>query len=100
METAQAKAIFWERFNHYTKQYSSTPFVTSLLSNHYQTLGYLKHGDGLPKLMNGIHGSVAKLVNDVLRDRKKLSGIRIERKRTSTDVSGMICNADGPIGMC
>ncbi len=33
-----AKVIFWNRFDHYTKQYEFVPFVTSLLSNHYHTL--------------------------------------------------------------
>ena len=42
------------------------PWVTSLLANHYHTLGYLRVGKNLPKLMQRIHGSVAKLVNDLL----------------------------------
>jgi hypothetical protein len=40
--------------------------VTSLVDNHYHTLGYLKNGQNLGKMMQRIHGSVAKLVNDVL----------------------------------
>ncbi|MEM9415954.1 MAG: transposase [Planctomycetota bacterium] len=64
-----AKHIFWNRFNHYTKQYGFTPFVTSLLDNHYHTLGYLKHGNQLPRMMQGIQGSTAKLVNDTLPQR-------------------------------
>lgn len=64
--TPQAQAIFWERFNHWVNQSSYTPWVTSLQINHYHTLGYLKHGADLPKLMKGLHGSVAKLVNDEL----------------------------------
>jgi len=63
------KQIFWERFEHYTQKYYFVPFVTSLLSNHYHTLGYLKKGKDLPLMMRGIHGSVAKLVNDQRSER-------------------------------
>jgi hypothetical protein len=42
-----AKAIFWDRFDHAVAQTSYTPWVTSLLDNHYHTLGYLKTGDDL-----------------------------------------------------
>lgn len=63
----QTKVIFWDRFDHYTKAHKFTPWVTSLLDNHYHTIGYLKTGNELPKMMQKIHGSVAKLVNDVLR---------------------------------
>lgn len=61
-----AKAVFWDRFEHYTKDFGFTPWVTSLLDNHYHTLGYLKVGENLPTMMQRIHGSVAKLVNDLL----------------------------------
>jgi hypothetical protein len=37
-----------------------------MMSNHYHLLGYLKSGDDLPKMMQRLHGSVAKLVNDRL----------------------------------
>ncbi|MBV8782063.1 MAG: hypothetical protein JO353_11760 [Phycisphaerae bacterium] len=58
------KGIFWDRFDHYTTKFGFAPFVVSLLSNHYHVLGYLKVGENLSPLMRGIHGSVAKLVND------------------------------------
>ncbi|MEM9415964.1 MAG: hypothetical protein AAGA29_10890 [Planctomycetota bacterium] len=67
----QAKAIFWDRFNHYTQAHSFTPWVTSLLDNHYHTLGYLKHGQDLGPMMQRIHGSVSKRVNDTLDTRLK-----------------------------
>lgn len=67
----QAKTIFWGRFEHYTQQYGFTPFVTSLLDNHYHTLGYLKSGDELSPMMRKLHGSVAKLVNDLLHQRRQ-----------------------------
>jgi len=66
LATEAAKAIFWERFAHYTRELGFEPWVTSLLDNHYHTLGYLKTGKNLPKMMQRLHGSVAKLVNDTL----------------------------------
>ena len=66
----EAKAVFWDRFTQYTTEFAFTPWVTSLLANHYHTIGYLKCGDVLPKMMQRIHGSVAKLVNDLLPERR------------------------------
>jgi len=68
--TEEAKASFWERFDHYTAKYGFVPWVTSLLDNHYHTLGYLRVGDNLGTMMRQLHGSVAKLVNDLLPDRR------------------------------
>jgi len=65
----EARAVFWDRFTHYTKAYGFTPFVTSLLNNHYHTLGYLRVGEDLGPMMRKLHGSVAKLVNDLLPER-------------------------------
>ncbi len=62
-----AKYIFWRQFEKYTAQFSFTPFVTSLLDNHYHTVGYLKLGANLAPMMQRIQGSVAKLVNDVMQ---------------------------------
>ncbi len=62
----QAKAIFWDRFEHYADQFGFEPWVTSLMDNHYHTLGYLREGMKLQRMMQRLHGSVAKLVNDVL----------------------------------
>ena len=64
----QAKAIFWDRFDHYTAQHEFIPWVTSVLDNHYHTLGYLRIGLNLQHLMQRLHGSVAKLVNDLLEE--------------------------------
>jgi hypothetical protein len=66
-----AKAVFWDRFYFYTDQYGFVPWVTSLVDNHYHTLGYLRIGQGLGEMMRKIHGSVAKLVNDLLPNRHK-----------------------------
>jgi hypothetical protein len=61
-----AKAIFWDRFNHYAKAFGYVPWVTSLLDNHWHSEGYLREGRNLGPFMQRLHGSVAKLVNDLL----------------------------------
>ena len=68
-ESEAAKTVFWDRFDHYTRFYGFVPWVTTLLDNHYHTLGYLKVGEQLGPMMQRIHGSVAKLVNDQLPTR-------------------------------
>lgn len=45
--------------------------MTSLLDNHYHTLGYLRTGENLGPMMQRLHGSVAKLVNDLLPQRRR-----------------------------
>jgi hypothetical protein len=65
-----AKVVFWDRFNFYTHQFEFFPWGTSLLDNHYHTLGYLRVGENLGPLMQKLHGSVAKLVNDLLPERR------------------------------
>lgn len=40
------------------------------MSNHYHSLGYLKIGANLGVMMQRIHGSIAKLVNDLLPERR------------------------------
>ncbi len=69
-ESEAAKAVFWDRFTFYTNQFSFMPWVTSLLDNHYHTIGFLRIGENLGKMMQRIHGSVAKLVNDLLPKRR------------------------------
>ncbi|MCC6681814.1 MAG: hypothetical protein IT445_13015 [Phycisphaeraceae bacterium] len=64
----QSKATFWQQFDRYTTQCGFTPWVTSLLDNHWHSLGYLRQGSQLLRMMRLIHGSVAKLVNDLLED--------------------------------
>jgi len=66
----QAKLLFWERFGHYTNEFGFVPWVTSLMDNHYHTIGYLRHGESLGPMMQRLHGSVAKLVNDMLPKRR------------------------------
>jgi hypothetical protein len=65
-KSEQAKGIFWDRFDFYSNRYGFVPWVTTLLDNHYHTVGYLYNGSNLRSLMQKLHGSVAKLVNDTL----------------------------------
>ena len=39
-----------------------TPCVTSILNNHYHTVGHLKKGEELGEMMRKLHGSVAWMV--------------------------------------
>lgn len=66
-----AKQVFWDRFEHYTQRHGFVPWVTSLMDNHYHTLGYLREGEQLGEMMRKIHGSVAKLTNDLLTIRHR-----------------------------
>jgi hypothetical protein len=69
-ETDEAKSIFWDRFDYWSKQFGYVEYVTTLLNNHYHTEGYLPIGEDLGRMMQRIHGSVAKLGNDVLPERR------------------------------
>jgi hypothetical protein len=69
-ESEEAKLVFWDRFDHWTTFFGFVPWVTTLLNNHYHTLGYLKVGENLGPMMQRLHGSVAKLVNDLLPQRR------------------------------
>ena len=68
-DSEEAALIFWDRFEHWTSVHGFTPWVTTLLNNHYHTLGYLRVGDELGTMMRKIHGSVSKLVNDLCTER-------------------------------
>src|SRR5438105_260791 len=61
-QSDQAKAVFWDRFEHYTKLHRFVPWVTTLIDNHYHTVGYLYVGTELGPMMRKLHGSVAKMV--------------------------------------
>lgn len=65
-ETESAKSVFWDRYNHYTVQYGFHPAITTLMDNHYHAVGFLEVGSNLGPLMQKLHGSIAKLVNDQL----------------------------------
>jgi hypothetical protein len=68
-ETEEAKAVFWDRFAHYAAVHRFDAWVTSLLVNHYHSVGYVPVGIELKEMMRKVHGSVAKLVNDLLEVR-------------------------------
>ncbi len=68
-DSDEAQFIFWDRFYHWTTHYGFVPWITTLMNNHYHTLGYLKVGENLGPMMQRLHGSVAKLVNDTLPER-------------------------------
>jgi len=70
-ESESCKNVFWQRFDISTAEFGFVPWVTSLLDNHYHTLGYLKVGENLPKMIQRLHGATAKLVNDLLSKRFK-----------------------------
>jgi hypothetical protein len=59
-QSEQANAVFWDRFDHYTNEFGFTPWVTSLMDNHYHTEGYLKIGTNLGPMIQRIHGSVER----------------------------------------
>src|ERR1700712_2486549 len=61
-QNESSKLIFWNRFDHYTAMHGFVPWVTSLLDNHYHTLGYLRTGKDLGEMMRKLHGSVAWMV--------------------------------------
>jgi REP element-mobilizing transposase RayT len=68
-KSEQAKQIFWRQLERYTKEYGFEIWVCSLLDNHYHALGFLPKGNNLSPMLKKIHGSVAKLVNDLLPQR-------------------------------
>lgn len=65
-QSRRARNVFWDRFTHYTNEAGFKVWVVSLMSTHYHVLGYLKDGEKLGKMMQRLHGSTAKLVNDLL----------------------------------
>jgi REP element-mobilizing transposase RayT len=69
-ESEEPKAIVWDRFYYYTAMFGFIPWITALLDNHYHTIGYLRRGEDLGKMMQRLHGSVSKLVNDLLPERR------------------------------
>jgi hypothetical protein len=36
----EACAVFWDRFDYYTKQFGFDPWATSLMNNHYHSVGF------------------------------------------------------------
>jgi REP element-mobilizing transposase RayT len=65
----ETQGVFWKQFDKYCDEHQFDPWVCSLLNNHYHIVGYLHSGDNLPRFMRGLHGSVAKLVSDILPEK-------------------------------
>ena len=68
-EPREARDVFWNRLTHYAEQAGFVPWIASLVPNHYHVLGYNRSGESLGPMMQRLHGSVAKLVNDLLTER-------------------------------
>jgi hypothetical protein len=85
--TESAKAIFWDRFTHYTALHGYVPWVTTLLDNHYHTLGYLRAGNELGEMMRKLHGSVAWLVMKETKPATCPSGAAVAPATISTVAS-------------
>ena len=71
-EAEDAKLIFWRQLEIKAAEHGLTLIIASLLNNHYHLLGYLKEGDQLTPLMRGLHGSVARYVNQVTPPEKQV----------------------------
>jgi REP element-mobilizing transposase RayT len=65
----EAKEIFWRQFDKYSQEHDFQPWIVTLLDNHYHAIGYLPNGAHLGPFMRKLHGSTAKLVNDLLSER-------------------------------
>lgn len=70
LASEQAKAVFWDRFTYWSAECGFVPWVVSLLDNHYHLLGYNRAAEGIKRFVPRLHGSVAKLVNDLLPERR------------------------------
>ena len=97
-KSEEANAVFWDRFTFYTQEAQFTPWVTSIVVNHYHSLGYCKVGETFGTMMQRIHGSVAKLVNDLLPTCRRCFGAIRAIKITSTAASATRSNVAGRIG--
>jgi hypothetical protein len=97
-ESEAAKQVFWTQWEKYTKEFEYTSWVTSLMSNHYHDLGYNRYADNLPLMMQRIHGSVAKLVNDLLDVRITPFWIDHGKQNYFDGCIGTCCSADALTG--
>jgi REP element-mobilizing transposase RayT len=66
----QAKTTFWEKLEQYAREFGFVLWIVTIMDNHFHLLGYLKRGVDLKTMMQRLHGSVAKLVNDMLPERR------------------------------
>jgi REP element-mobilizing transposase RayT len=68
-DSEEAKTIFWSKLEQYAAQFNFIP--VTLMNNHYHALGYLRVGTDLKTFMQRLHGSVARMVNDLLSERRE-----------------------------
>lgn len=68
-ESQAAHGVFWDRLEHHASAAEFTLWVATLMNNHYHLIGYCKWGKSLSPMMQKLHGSVAKLTNDLLPQR-------------------------------
>lgn len=61
----EAQVIFWSALEDTSKQFGLNLWVSTLMSNHYHLVFYLRFGENLGKFVQRLHGSVAKQVNDL-----------------------------------
>jgi hypothetical protein len=66
----RASGVFWVKFENYALVHQFEPWVATLMSNHYHFIGYATNGMAIGEMMRKLHGSVAKLVNDLLPERR------------------------------
>ncbi len=68
-DSEKAKQVFWNRMLFYAEKYSIIPCIVTLLHNHYHIIAYVRNGQNVASFMQRLHGSVAKLTNDLLPER-------------------------------
>jgi hypothetical protein len=61
--------VFWYNLAKYTKEFGVALWVTTLVSNHYHMIFYLRFGENLGPFMQRLHGATAKQCNDLLPER-------------------------------
>ena len=61
----EAKSVFWRQLHRKAEAHGFTLIIVSLMDNHYHLLGHLREGEQLHHMMHGLHGSVARYVNQI-----------------------------------
>jgi hypothetical protein len=57
--TEEAKLIFWDRFDYYTKLHQFIPWDATVMNNHYHFVGYMKDAQQLGEMMRKRIGRMA-----------------------------------------
>ena len=77
--TEECKQIFWRQYRLKMNAFGMTPIITSLLDNRYHFLAHLRKGDNLTPLMRGLHGSVARYINEVTPEEQQVKPLFREK---------------------